>query len=174
MYAAAVGDDYDRFEALRPDLIAFARTLLRGSRLRLEPDDLVQAVLTKLFAGLHGGGFTLAEIADPRAFALRAVKNQFLDEVRRFSHARELLARGREGDAPNLAAAGRADEPDMEPELRELLGKLDAGERCFIWRVVFEERSVEEAQRLCGWPPKSPFYHLRVLLARLATLMGEA
>ncbi len=172
VYPRRVGDDYEVFERLRPDLLALARTLLRGSRLRLEPEDLVQTILTKIFAALHGGGYTLSSIESPRRFAFRALKNQFLDEVQRFCHTRELLHLERDG-APPEPAAPVAGAPDQVPELANLLAKLAPHERCFLLRVVFEERSVEEAQRLCGWPPRSPFYHYRALLARLAGLLDE-
>jgi len=49
---------------------------------------------------------------------------------------------------------------------------LEPPERCFLWRVIFEQRAVHEAHELCGWPPRSPYFHYRKLLERVRELMG--
>jgi DNA-directed RNA polymerase specialized sigma24 family protein len=162
---------WDQFEALRPELLRFARSLLKHSRLRIEADDLVQSVLGKLYAA-HQRGALSAE--NPRQFAFAAVKHQFLDEVRHVAYKRRMLGDSGGGDA------GMSDTVDVSAahaiatiDVADLLSKLAPEERCFVRKVVIEELGVEEARKSCGWPPASPYYQLKLLLARLAKLVEE-
>jgi RNA polymerase sigma factor (sigma-70 family) len=150
--------DYD---ALRPDLLRLARALLAGSRVRLEAEDLVQGVLARLLTADTSGVQSL------RHFAYAMLKNLFLDEVRRHSHRFEVL-KDAPGDDVRTADPGHA-----SIEVADLLARLAPHERCFVCKVCFEELSVHEAQKQCGWPPRSPYYQLRLLLERLGTLMNE-
>jgi DNA-directed RNA polymerase specialized sigma24 family protein len=153
------------FEALRPELLRLARALLRGSRVRLEPEDLVQTVLLRIHAAAAAGKLAADS---PRHFAFAALRNLFLDEVRRHSHQRELHDDKAGADRPDLRGHGAS-----AVEVADLLGRLEPHERRFLELVVFEEMGVGEAQAAAGWPPKSPYYHLRLLLERLARLMEE-
>jgi DNA-directed RNA polymerase specialized sigma24 family protein len=151
--------DFAVFEALRPDLLRVARALLRGSRVRLGPEDLVQGALTRILAGLDAGTVRLDAVESARGFAFAAVRNLFLDEVKahrtRFEDALDSGVR-----APAPAAAS----PSLL--VQQILEQFEPPARCFLMRVVFEERSVGEAQGLCGWPDRSPYYHLKLLLDR--------
>ena len=160
---------YNDFEELRPQLLALARTVLSGVRARLEPEDLVQTVLAEIYAKLQQG----AEIRNPRAYANMALKNRALDEMRRFHNKYERGWPADSEDRPSWEPEDpRSVDADLDPALRELLAQLPPEERCFLWRVVFEERAVHEAQKLCGWPPRSPYFHYRKLLERLRPLVG--
>ena len=57
-----VGKNYSDFESLRPQLLGLARMLLSSARVRIEPEDLVQTVLTEIYAKLQTG----TEIKNPR------------------------------------------------------------------------------------------------------------
>jgi DNA-directed RNA polymerase specialized sigma24 family protein len=164
-----VTKNYSDFEALRPQLLALARSVLAGVRARLEPEDLVQTVLAEIYSKLQQG----AEIRNPRAYANMAVKNRALDEMRRFHNKYERAwPRGAEESQPWEPLDPSAADAEIDPEMREVLSRLSPEERCFLWRVVFEERAVHDAQRLCGWPPRSPYFHYRKLLDRIRPLMG--
>jgi RNA polymerase sigma factor (sigma-70 family) len=159
--------DYTVFVALRPEMLGMARAILRGSNVRTDPEDLVQTVLAKILAAIQAG--TLPVIESPRHFAYRALKNQFLDDVRRLAHSNELLAR--DGEQVDTADRG-ALQSIGNVELRQVLEKLTEQERCFVLNALIEERSVFDAQRHCGWPPRSPYYHLRLLLAKMRELLA--
>lgn len=161
--------NYNDFEALRPGLTTLARIMLRNARARLEAEDLVQTVLTEIYAKLEQG----VEIANPKAYANMALKNRALDEIRRFHNKYERAwpenpIEGQSWEPPDP----RALDPEHDPLMREVLSKLAEGERCFLWRVVFEQRSVHDAQAQCGWPDKSPYFHYKKLLDRLRPLLG--
>lgn len=165
-----VNEKYSDFEALRPRLIGLARILLRNARVRIDPEDLVQTVLTEIYAKLEAG----VEIANPKAYANMALKNRALDEIRRFHNKYEHgwptdVAEGVDWEPPDR----RALDPDVDPIVRDVLEQLEEKERCFLWRVVFEQRSVHEAQEMCGWPEKSPYFHYKKLLERIRVMMGE-
>lgn len=166
----AVNKNYSDFEVLRPRLLGLARILLRNVRARIDPEDLVQTVLTEIYAKLEAG----TEIANPKAYANMALKNRALDEIRRFHNKYEHAwptthADDQAWEPPDPAAL----DPDADPIVRDVLMQLPAAERCFLWRVVFEQRSVHEAQEMCGWPDKSPYFHYKKLLERIRVMMGE-
>lgn len=160
--------NFKDFEALRPQLLALSRALTRRMRARVDPEDMVQTVLTEIYAKLQQG----KEIQNPHSYANQALKNRILDEVRRFRHK---LEHGWPGQGPSDDEGGqtwepvdpRGVDPHRDPLVKQLLGRLEEHERCFLWRVIFEERSVRDARELCGWPDKSPYFHLRRLLDRL-------
>lgn len=166
----AVGQNYSDFEQLRPRLTALARVLLRNARTRIEPEDLVQTVLTEIYAKLESG----TVIANPAGYANMALKNRALDEIRRFHNKYERAWPTPGGDEahawepPDPAAL----DPESDPIVRSVLDKLAPEERCFLWRVVFEGRSVGDAQALCGWPEKSPYFHYKKLLERIRPMLG--
>lgn len=150
------------FAALRPQLVRQASVLLRGSRVRTQPEDLVQAVLTKILGGMRAGTLQPDAVQSPRAFAYRSLHNLFLDEVK--AHRTRL-----EEDYE------AAEEPAREGESlvwKQVVQKLEPGERCFLTRVIVEERSVGEAQQLCRWPAKAPYYHLKLLLERAREMIS--
>jgi len=164
-----VTKNYNDFEALRPQLLGLARSVLAGARARVEPEDLVQTVLAEIYAKLQQG----TEIRNPQAYANMAIKNRALDEMRRFHNKYErawppLSEEAQPWEPPDASAVAA----EQDPALRDLLASLSPEERCFLWRVVFEERAVHDAQKLCGWPPKSPYFHYRKLLDRIRPLMG--
>jgi len=167
-----VGRNYSDFEQLRPWLTAVAQVLLRNARARIEPEDLVQTVLTEIYATLEAG----TVIANPSAYANMALKNRALDEIRRFHNNYERAwptLGGDEGHAwepPDPAAL----DPASDPIVRSVLDKLAPQERCFLWRVVFEGRSVGDAQALSGWPKKSPYFHYKKLLEQIRPMLGLA
>lgn len=161
--------DYNDFEALRPQLLALARALRSRMRASIDPEDLVQAVLTEIYAKLKSG----KEIRNPHSYANMAIKNRLLDSVRRMSHKLEMAWPRSPGDDSSWEPPDkRAVHPGLDPEIRDVLARLDEGERCFLWRVVFEQHSVPSAQKLCGWPDKSPYFHLRRLLDGLRPHVG--
>jgi DNA-directed RNA polymerase specialized sigma24 family protein len=154
------------FEALRPEMLRVARALLRGSRVRLEPEDMVQTVLTRIFAGLRDGRIQPEAIQSPRHFAFASLRHLFLDELKA---ARTRLESSADAAAERAAPAGNG-APSLL--LRQILGRFSAEERCFLVRVVVEERSVPEAQRMCGWPPAAPYYQLGLLLDRAREILS--
>lgn len=157
--------NFKDFEALRPQLLALSRALTRRMRARVDPEDMVQTVLTEIYAKLQQG----KEIQNPHSYANQAIKNRILDEVRRHRHKLERGWPGAddEGGQTWEPVDPRGLDPHRDPLVKQLLGQLEDKERCFLWRVVFEERSVRDARELCGWPEKSPYFHLRRLLDRL-------
>ena len=172
MQSLALSRNFSDFEALRPQLLGLARVILRHSRVRIDPEDLVQTVLAEILQKLQEG----AEIKNPGGYASCALKNRALDEIRRFHNKYEQAwpqSTGEEGETRTWEPpdSGWTD-PSLDPMLRDVLAQLEPGERCFLWRVVFEERAVQEAQGLCGWPEKSPYFHLRKLLDRIRPLIG--
>jgi DNA-directed RNA polymerase specialized sigma24 family protein len=159
-------DEFAPYAALRPDLVRLAGALLRGSRVRASPEDLVQTVLTRILAGLRAGTLSHDAVDSPRSFAYAALRNLFLDELK--AHRTQLevgLTPPEDGGPEPVAATG----PSLAVE--QVLARLAPGERCFLTRVVIEERSVADAQSLCGWPDKSPYYHLRLLLDRAREML---
>lgn len=164
-----MAENYNDFEQLRPQLLALARTVLRNTRVRIEAEDLVQTVLTEIYGKLAEG----TVIKNPAAYACCAVKNRAVDEIRRFHNKfeREWPALGEEAQ-PWEPIDPTAIDPERDPVLRDVLLALEPQERCFLWRVVFEQRSVHEAQELCGWPPKSPYFHYKKLLDRIRPMLG--
>jgi DNA-directed RNA polymerase specialized sigma24 family protein len=160
--------DFHAFEALHADLLRLARVLLRGSRVRTSPEDLVQGVLTRILAALRAGTLRADAIESPRSFAYASLRNLFLDEVKAHrTRFEESLEEATEAGAPPPARA--AGGPSLL--VKQVLGRFEPKERCFLLRVVFEERSVTEAQTLCGWPPLSPYYQLRLLLDRAREML---
>jgi DNA-directed RNA polymerase specialized sigma24 family protein len=160
--------DFAVFEALRADLLRLASTLLRGSRVRTGAEDLVQTVLTRVYTGLSSGSLALATIESPRHFAYAALKNHFLDEVKALRTRVETSLERVDGSPVVEPKAAPAQESLL---VEQVLALLSVVEREFLVRVVFEECSVEEAQRVCGWPPRSPYYHLKLLLERVREIV---
>jgi len=167
-----VSINYSDFESLRPQLLSLARIILRNSRVRIDPEDLVQTVLAEILQKLGEG----ADIKNPAGYASCALKNRALDEIRRFHNKYEQgwpQSTGEEGEVRTWDPADPGWlEPGLDPGLRDIFAQLAPGEQCFLWRVVFEERAVQEAQGMCGWPEKSPYFHLRKLLDRIRPLIG--
>ena len=138
-------------------------------RASVDAEDLVQAVLTEIYAKLKAGG----TIRNPHSYANMAIKNRLLDSVRRMSH--KLEKSWPRSDADDMSwepADNRSVHPSLDPEIRDVFARLAEGERCFLWRVVFEQHSVPTAQQMCGWPDKSPYFHLRRLLDGLRPHVG--
>jgi DNA-directed RNA polymerase specialized sigma24 family protein len=154
---------YAVFEELRADMMRMAGAILRGARTRMTAEDLVQAVLGKIWAGLSAGTLDVDSIGSPRHFAYASLKNQYLDIVRGAAHAREHLRH----DDTIREQASTEPHPGDRVALSRALIALGEDERRFLVRVVVEGDSVEGAQRALGWPPRSPHYHLRTILARL-------
>jgi DNA-directed RNA polymerase specialized sigma24 family protein len=152
------------FAALRPQLVRQASHLLRGSRVRAQPDDLAQTVLTRILAGLRAGTLQPEAVQSPRSFAYKCLHNLFLDEVKahRTRLEREICDREHDGPAREDGAL----------VIQQVLRQLRPEEACFLTRVVVEERSVGEAQKLCRWPPKAPYYHLRLLIDRVREMVS--
>ena len=109
---------YSDFEALRPQLLSLARLMLRDVKVRVEAEDLVQTVLTEIYAKLEAG----AEIKCPQAYANCALKNRLVDEMRRFHNKleREWPTQGDEDQAWEPIDPG-AIAPDDDPALTALL-----------------------------------------------------
>jgi DNA-directed RNA polymerase specialized sigma24 family protein len=153
--------EYAAFVALRPELLRVARALLKGSRIRLEPEDMVQTVLTRILAGLRDGRIQPDTIQSPAHFAFASLRHFFLDELKA---ARTRLESTTADAAAERAAAPAGGQPSLL--LRQILGRFSVEERCFLVRILVEERSVPESQRMCGWPPVTPYYQLERLLDR--------
>jgi RNA polymerase sigma factor (sigma-70 family) len=150
-------------------MTGLARILLRNARARIEPEDLVQTVLTEIYAKLEAG----ADIKNPVAYANMSIKNRALDEIRRF-HNRYEHAWPSEPDSgaawepPDRAAM----DAERDPIVRDVLARLEPEKACFLWRVVFEQRSVHDAAEQCGWPEKSPYFHYKKLLDQIRPMVG--
>jgi DNA-directed RNA polymerase specialized sigma24 family protein len=152
------------FAALRPQLVRQAAHLLRGSRVRAQADDLAQTVLTRILTGLRAGTLHPEAVQSPRSFAYKCLHNLFLDEVKAHRTQLERALCEREDDA-------RAHEGGALV-LKQVLSQLSPEEACFLTQVVIEERSVGEAQKRCRWPPKAPYYHLRLLIDRVREMVS--
>ncbi|HMG24700.1 MAG TPA: hypothetical protein VK607_25360, partial [Kofleriaceae bacterium] len=147
-----------------PQLVRQAAHLLRGSRIRTQPDDLAQTVLTRILTGLRAGTLNPEAVQSPRSFAYKCLHNLFLDEVKAQRTRLESAWCEREDEAPLRE--------DGALVLKQVLSQLSPEEGCFLTRVVLEERSVGEAQKLCRWPPKAPYYHLRLLIDRVREMVA--
>jgi RNA polymerase sigma factor (sigma-70 family) len=150
-------------EELRRTLLARARVLVRDVRSpRLDAEELVQDVMEKVVERLRRG----PAIENLSGYALVSLSNRLVDLIRRGA---------REAPMPDEGARPeeRAAPPDAasDPEIRDVLEKLPPKERCFLWKVVFEDVAVQTAQKQCGWPPRAPFYHLERLLQRVARMI---
>jgi DNA-directed RNA polymerase specialized sigma24 family protein len=162
-----MGDEaFAAFAALRPQLVRQAALLLRGSRVRTQPEDLVQTVMAKILTGLRAGTLQAEAVQSPRSFAYRCLHNLFLDELK--AHRTKLEGEYVEPDRP------AHDGPGHEGSLvwKQVLTRLAPGEGCFLSRVIVEERSVFDAQQLCRWPDKAPYYHLKLLLDRVREMIS--
>jgi RNA polymerase sigma factor (sigma-70 family) len=155
----AVARDFSAFESLRPDLLRLAAAMLRHSRARTSADDLVQGTLTRIYGRLDAGTLRIDEVDSPRKFAYTTLRNLFRDEIK--------SSRAREEPLEHAADTAAGSDVRAGVELDELLKLLGDKERAFLVCVLLEERTVGEAQKECGWPERSPYYHLRRLLARL-------
>jgi len=161
--------NFEQFEKLRPQMLGLARALLRNLRVRLDAEDLVQTVLTEIYSKLKQG----TEIKSPHSYANVAIKNRVRDEIRRFHNKYEDSWPEPLEDGPGWEPPDPAQVPqDQQPLLEAVMNHLEPGERCFLWRIVFEQRGVKEAQELCGWPEKSPYFHYRKLLDKVRTFLG--
>jgi len=157
--------EFSVFEGLRPDLLRLARTLLIASRVRTSAEDLVQTALLRIYATQVAGKLDLSTVESPRHFAYAVLRNLFRDELRA---PRTRLEHHLDEAEPDRGDGGSGVD---SLEIRELLSRLEPGERCFLSRLYIEERSVFEAQKLCGWPEASPYYHLRQLLVRVREMI---
>ena len=70
MQSLALSRNFSDFEALRPQLLALARVILRHSRVRIDPEDLVQTVLAEILQKLQEG----ADVKNPGGYARSGVK----------------------------------------------------------------------------------------------------
>ena len=164
-----MGATYSDFEQLRPEMLRLATTLLQNARVRVEPEDLVQTVLAEVYRKLQQG----KDIRRAKAYAFSSIKNRSLDEIRRFHNKYEQAWPTGPGEQQvwEPIAFEHADEL-QDPGLQRVFSSLPLAERCFLWRVVFEERAVKEAQKMCSWPDKSPYFHYKKLLEKLRPLLG--
>ena len=167
------GTDEIFFLKLRRELELRARMLLAGRTSRrgqLLPDDLVQDALAKLIATY--GMEELKERSHDTLMSLgyRTMRNLMIDRGRKKS---EDLEDAKDDDAPRRILPDstplsdeRLDRMRRVAWVRSQLDELSEEERCFVTHVI-EHDSVPRAQRHCGWPPKSPYYQLRLLFDRL-------
>ena len=165
----SVAADFATFEQLRPGLLRRATQLVKGSHVHIEPEDLVQAVLTKIYDGLQKGKLSLARIEDARFFAYRSLMNLFLDEVKALRTKLERPLQGPDGELRIDPAVGSHEGSVL---VREILSRLSPVERCFLVHAIFEGWAVEEAQRRCDGPPGTPAYRLRQLLDKGGEMIG--
>jgi RNA polymerase sigma factor (sigma-70 family) len=166
LQAARAGQELGTFEALRPELLGLASVLLRMSRVRCSPEDLVQSALLRIYTGLLEGRLDVTALVSPRQFAYVVLKNLFRDELRAArTRLEDLLDAEQERRFEETAASS-----DDGVELGDLLSRFSPCERCFLYCVFVESRPVVEAAALCGWPDASPYYHLRQLLARIRVM----
>lgn len=158
-------DDFAIFAVLRQDLVRHAAFLLRGSRVRTHPEDLAQTVLTRILNAMRTGKLHPEALESPRGFAYKCLRNLFFDEVKAYRSRLEAEYFEQDEGEP-----GQHDTRSLA--VKQVLARLLPEESCFLTRVVLEERSVTEAQQLCRWPPKAPYYHLRLLLARVREMLS--
>lgn len=110
--------------AVRPRVLALARSFIRASGLRTDAEDIVQEVLVRLWTTLNGG----AQVLNAEAWAVRTTKNLCVSLLRR--------ERGRGDSAPlpaSLPAAESASATLDAAESRRLvalaLAQIPAGTR---------------------------------------------
>lgn len=157
-----------------------ARLLVAGRRSRSGPllaQDLAQEALAKLLALYGEAGLRERAPASVYSLAWRTMKNLVIDESRR---KRPLLHESDPDDErgePSPPDPGPLQDEKLEKErraarLRASLAELEPMERQFLLEVV-ERDSVPAAQAACGWPPSSPYYHLRRLMKVVRESLGE-
>lgn len=117
-----------------PRLIAHARLLVRT---RSEAEDLVQDALMSTFSGR--ARFT--SVPQVEAYVRRAIVSRFLDQSRRRTHERALLARVA---AWPEAADDDVALPGFAAELEEALAALSPRERACVVLRHMEDLSVRE------------------------------
>lgn len=167
------------FDHLQAEMAMRARLLLaganRGKSGRLLPEDLVQEALAKLLNAYDEPSLRERPFNQLMALAYRTMRNLMIDQARRKTAYLEdggddHLERPLPDDAP-LPDALLEDE-QRSARLREQLTHLSPEERCFLTNVMATD-SVPAAQKACGWPPKSPYYVLKKLLAQLREGLDE-
>ena len=150
-----------------------ARTMLRGSHLGLEPDDLVQEALARVAKRLAEH----AVIDNIGGYAFTALRSCFLDALRRKLRKPGNIASG-SGEQEELDRARAGESSGASSDIRvlagQLLDQLDPVERSFLLKVVVEGVAVKTAQEQAGGPPGAPYYVLKQLLARLHSYIGES
>lgn len=150
-----------------------ARTMLSGSHLGLEPEDLVQDALMRVSKRLADD----AAIDNLGGYAFTALRSCFLDALRRKLRKPGNIASG-SGEQDELDRARAGDSTEASADLRvlakQLMDRLDPVERDFLTKVVVEGIAVKTAQQQAGGPPGAPYYVLKQLLARLHSYIGES
>jgi len=128
--------------------------------------DLAQETALRLLARYGHDELAAQPTALVRAIARRALRNLVIDESRRW---RPPIGRG-EPACPEALA-------DMALEARRALARLDMAlatldvpERDFVLAAMRMD-SVLAAQKAVGWPRRSPYYQLGLLLDRLRSAM---
>ncbi len=147
-----------------------ARFLSAARRLVRNPDDardLLQEVFTRLFV-LEGW----AEIANPRAYVLRMLKNLAIERIRRshiieFQHLADV-------EAPNLVDEGpdpyrSAEAQERVQRIRTVLESMPAEYRAVLIQRRFEDRPLSTIARETGMSVST----LEKRLARAIHLLNE-
>ena len=80
--------------AVRPRVLALARSFIRASGLRTDAEDIVQEVLVRLWTTLNGG----AQVLNAEAWAVRTTKNLCVSLLRRER------GRGAQASPPSVSA----------------------------------------------------------------------
>ncbi|MCA9518457.1 MAG: sigma-70 family RNA polymerase sigma factor [Myxococcales bacterium] len=161
------------FDHLQAEMAMRARLLLaganRGKSGRMLPEDLVQEALAKLLNAYDEASLRERPFNQLMALAYRTMRNLMIDQGRKKAAYLE-DARDDDLERPTPDEAPLADslleDEQRSTRLREQLAKLSPEERCFLTNVMTTD-SVPAAQKSCGWPPKSPYYVLKKLLAQL-------
>jgi len=135
-------------------------------------EDLVQEGLTRLLSSYGEADLRARSHDQLMSLAFRTMKNLVIDTARKKS---EYLEAGKKdkNQRPGREPKSQAPNPEIElgraravSAVRQQVAGLAPEERCFLETVLATD-SVPAAQSHCGWPPKSPYYVLRKLMARL-------
>ena len=169
------------YDKLRSEMALRARLLAAGRRTKsgqLLPDDLVQEAMAKLLTAYGDEGLRARGHDQLMSLAYRTMRNLVLDQGRK--KGAYLDADPQEGGRQRAAlpavsplADELSDAKTRSARVRDAVAGLSADEQCFLMKVL-ETDSVPKAQKLCGWPPKSPYYQLRRLFSDLRDVLGPA
>lgn len=147
---------------LHTPLREWAASLIRGlPRPRPEPDDFVHEAFIKLMRSQ-----TFATADNPLAYAFTTVKNLVMDHRRRLMREAAAITR-----LSHTSPAELETSPERPDALVQRAGLSDK-ERCMLFQVVYEQRTVATAQKHCGGPPGSPYYVLDKIFDKLALALG--
>ena len=165
------------FVTYEPYLRKVVRRLLPAElRAKFDSIDVVQSIYCDVFSAFRGGGMRFANVAQLRAFLIKATKHRFIDRVRQYHSAahREQPMSQSSGGFIASAREPRPSESAAAQELWDRLLELCPPEHHQLLWLRRRGASASEIAHQIGMHEGSVRRVLRQLSLRLACLPGAA